>query len=193
MPAALQRSPAPATAATGQPDCQGGRQGAGQGQPYEDATLPELSRAGVLDDAGVRRGVRRVRCRWRRCDQAESAIIVSTLLDVDIDRDDAAALHSQVAAQIRQAIAGGEAKPGERLPPARHLAAVMGVNTNTVLRALRQLREEGLIEMRPRRGIHVTGTPQQGELRGRVAELVALARDVGCTRAELLEMVASAP
>jgi GntR family transcriptional regulator len=115
------------------------------------------------------------------------------LLDVKVDHDDSATLHSQVAAQIRQAIANGEAKAGERLPPAHHLAAVMGVNTNTVLRALRQLRDEGLVEMRPRRGIHVTGTPQQGELRGKVVELITLARNAGCTRAELLGMIANAP
>jgi DNA-binding transcriptional MocR family regulator len=72
------------------------------------------------------------------------------LLDVKIDRDEPTLLHDQVAAQIRRAIADGEAKPGERLPPARHLAAVMNVNTNTVLRALRLLRDEGLLELRPR-------------------------------------------
>ncbi len=43
---------------------------------------------------------------------------------------------TRVAAEIRRSIAEGEAKPGERLPPARDLAAVLGVNTNTVLRAL---------------------------------------------------------
>jgi DNA-binding transcriptional MocR family regulator len=36
--------------------------------------------------------------------------------------------------EIRHAIADGEAKPGERLPPARDLAAVLGVDTTTVLR-----------------------------------------------------------
>lgn len=114
------------------------------------------------------------------------------MFDVNIDRDDPARLHEQVAAEIRRAIADGEAKPGERLPPARHLAAVMGVNTNTVLRALRALRDEGLLEMRPKRGIRVVGTPAQSELRGRVAELVQLAREQGCTRADLLQMVADA-
>jgi DNA-binding transcriptional MocR family regulator len=54
------------------------------------------------------------------------------LLDVNIDREDASPLHEQVAAEIRRSIAEGDAKPGDRLPPARHLAAVMGVNTNTV-------------------------------------------------------------
>ena len=33
------------------------------------------------------------------------------MLDVKIDRDDPALLHEQVAAQIRQAIAAGEANP----------------------------------------------------------------------------------
>lgn len=37
---------------------------------------------------------------------------------------------------------------GDRLPPARDLAAVLGVNPNTVLRALRTLREQGLVEFR---------------------------------------------
>jgi GntR family transcriptional regulator len=115
------------------------------------------------------------------------------LLDVNIDRDDPAHLHEQVAAEIRRAIAEGEAKPGERLPPARHLAAVMGVNTNTVFRALRVLRDEGLLEMAPRRGIRVIGTPAESELKNKIAELVQLARQQGYTRAELHKMITNAP
>jgi GntR family transcriptional regulator len=115
------------------------------------------------------------------------------LLDVNLDREDRAPLHEQVAAEIRRSIAEGDAKPGDRLPPARHLAAVMEVNTNTVLRALRALRDEGLLEMAPRRGIKVVGTPQQSELRNRVAELVQLARQTGYTRGELVRMVTDAP
>lgn len=114
------------------------------------------------------------------------------MLDVNIDRDDPAHLHEQVAAEIRRAIAEGEAKPGERLPPARHLAAVMGVNINTVLRALRALRDEGLLEMRPRRGIRIVGTPAESEVRRKVAELVQVGRQQGFTRADLLRMVADA-
>jgi len=111
------------------------------------------------------------------------------LLDVNINRDDPAHLHNQVAAEIRRSITDGEARPGERLPPARHLAAVLGVNTNTVLRALRTLRDEGLIEMRPRRGIRVVGTPDQSEIRNKVAELVSIARQRGYTRSDLLQML----
>jgi len=82
------------------------------------------------------------------------------MLDVKVDRADPTDLYEQVAGEIRRAIAEGEAKPGERLPPAKDLAAVLGVNTNTVLRALRLLRDEGLLEFRRGRGISVTGTPE---------------------------------
>ena len=112
---------------------------------------------------------------------------------VNIDRNDAALLHEQVAAEIRRSIAEGDAKTGDRLPPARHLAAVMGVNINTVLRALRALRDEGLLEMAPRRGIRVTGTPAQSQARTKVAELIHLARQQGYTRDDLLKMVADSP
>jgi DNA-binding transcriptional regulator YhcF (GntR family) len=67
---------------------------------------------------------------------------------LEIDHASPVPLHEQVAAAIRRAIAEGEAGAGERLPPARDLAAVLGVNANTVLRALRTLREEGLVEFR---------------------------------------------
>jgi len=117
----------------------------------------------------------------------------STMLEIKVDRDDGALLHDQVAAQIRRAIAEGEARPGERLPPARHLAAVMQVNTNTVLRALRLLRDEGLLELRRGHGIRVSGTPERGALLTKANELVQLARESGYDRAELLEIIRQLP
>src|SRR5437588_6658522 len=97
----------------------------------------------------------------------------STMLEVKVDRSEPLELHEQVAAEIRRAIADGEAKPGERLPPARDLAAVLDVNTNTVLRALRRLRDEGLLEFRRGRGITVAGAPERGALVVRARELVS--------------------
>src|SRR5271165_5073830 len=117
----------------------------------------------------------------------------STMLDIKVDRDDPVLLHDQVAAQIRRAIADGEAKAGERLPPARHLAAVMHVNTNTVLRALRILRDEGLLELRQGHGIRVTGTPARGTVMAKAIELIQLARHNGYTRAELHEIIEQLP
>src|SRR5216117_501223 len=102
--------------------------------------------------------------------------MTSTIIIVKVNRTESLDLHEQVAAEIRRAIADGEAKPGERLPPARDLAAVLGVNTNTVLRALRQLRDEGLLEFRRGRRITVAGTPEQGAVIARARELVDFAR-----------------
>jgi GntR family transcriptional regulator len=106
-----------------------------------------------------------------------------------IDRADPTPLHDQVAAQIRRAIADGEAKPGERLPPARDLAAVMKVNTNTVLRALRALREEGLLEFRRGLGVRVSGTPQRSAVISRARELVRFARQQGYQQDELITII----
>src|SRR2546423_569264 len=119
--------------------------------------------------------------------------MASTMLGVKLDRDGPGDLHEQVAAEIRRAIADGEAKPGERLPPARDLAAVLGVNTNTVLRALRALRDEGLLEFRRGRGITVAGTPEQGAVTAKAKELLHFARHHGYRRDELIDLIESLP
>jgi len=111
------------------------------------------------------------------------------MLDVNIDRGDPTDLFEQVAGEIRRAIADGEAKPGERLPPAKDLAAVLDVNTNTVLRALRLLRDEGLLEFRRGRGISVVGTPERGAVVQRAKELVDFARRQGYRLDELVEII----
>ncbi|MGI8715369.1 MAG: GntR family transcriptional regulator [Solirubrobacteraceae bacterium] len=112
------------------------------------------------------------------------------MLDVKIDRSDPTFLHDQVAAEIRRAIADGEARPAQRLPPARDLAAVLGVNTNTVLRALRLLRDEGLLEFRRGHGATVTGAaPQRSVLITKARELAVLARELGYRRDELAEVL----
>lgn len=115
--------------------------------------------------------------------------MASTMLRVKVDRSEPVELHQQVAAEIRRAIADGEAKPGERLPPARDLAAVLGVNTNTVLRALRALRDEGLLEFRRGRGITVAGAPERGALVVRARELVSYARQQGYRLDELIRII----
>jgi DNA-binding transcriptional regulator YhcF (GntR family) len=111
------------------------------------------------------------------------------MLRVKIDQSDPTDLHEQVAAEIRRAVADGEAKPSERLPPARDLAAVIGVNTNTVLRALRTLRDEGLLEFRRGRGITITAHAEQGAVIARARELVSFARRHGYDRAELIHII----
>jgi GntR family transcriptional regulator len=112
---------------------------------------------------------------------------------VTIDHSSPVPLHEQVAAAIRRAIADGEAAAGERLPPARDLAAILGVNANTVFRGLRTLRDEGLVEFRRGRGVTVSGIgPGRSAVVARARELVALARSYGYRPDELAEIVAQA-
>jgi GntR family transcriptional regulator len=115
------------------------------------------------------------------------------MLDVKLDRAGPVPLHEQVAARIRRAIADGEAGPGERLPLAKDLAAVLGVNKNTVLRALHLLRDEGLLEFRRGRGITVAGTPQRGAVVTQVRKLVEVARRHGYGREEIIQMIRELP
>jgi GntR family transcriptional regulator len=114
-------------------------------------------------------------------------------MTVKVDRSDSTAVFEQVAGEIRRAILDGEAKPGERLPPARDLAAELDVNTNTVLRALRLLRDEGLLEFRRGRGVSVAGTPERAAVLEKARELVALSRSHGYRRDELMRIIESLP
>lgn len=111
---------------------------------------------------------------------------------IRLDDTDRRPLHEQVASGLRRAIAEGQA--GDHLPPAGDLAAALDVNTNTVLRALRALRDEGLLEFRRGRGIRIAS---QGETRGRfVEQLRALLRDAehcGYGRADVVKMIEELP
>jgi GntR family transcriptional regulator len=120
-------------------------------------------------------------------------LVSSEGLTLKVDRSDSTAVFEQVAGEIRRAILDGEAKPGERLPPARDLAAELGVNTNTVLRALRLLRDEGLLEFRRGRGVSVAGTPERAAVLEKARELVALSRSHGYRRDELMRIIESLP
>ncbi len=117
--------------------------------------------------------------------------MTSTMISVKVDRTETIALHDQVAAEIRRAIAEGEAGPGERLPLARDLAAVLGVNKNTVLRALHILRDEGLLDFQHGRGITVAGTAQQGVVVTRVRELLEFCRSQGYRNEDVVSIIES--
>jgi GntR family transcriptional regulator len=106
-----------------------------------------------------------------------------------LDRTNPTPLHDQVAAAIRRAISDGEAGPGDRIPQARDLATVLGVNRNTVLRALRLLRDEGLLEMGRGRDIRVTGTAERSAVTTKTQELIDFARNRGYHRDELIAII----
>ena len=111
------------------------------------------------------------------------------LRDVKVDKHDPTDLYEQVAAEIRRAIADGEAKPGERLPPAKDLAAILGVNTNTVLRSFETAsrRRTTGVPARPR---HLgRGDTRTRRRRPASKELVDFARHQGYRLDELVEII----
>ncbi|NLG83112.1 MAG: GntR family transcriptional regulator [Firmicutes bacterium] len=108
-------------------------------------------------------------------------------------------IYLQIVDQIKQAVAGGILRPGERLPSTRDLAIELAVNPNTVIKAYQVLEREGIIEIPRGRGAFVAASPRVGSeeerartLRASVERLVAEAYRLGCADEEVIAMVRSA-
>lgn len=113
----------------------------------------------------------------------------STMKVPQVNRNPSIALYDQVASEIRRSIADGEIGPGQRMPPAIDLADVLGVNKNTVIRALHILREEGLLDFTRGRGIRVVGTPERGAVIARINDLLEFARRQGYQSEEVVAII----
>jgi GntR family transcriptional regulator len=72
-----------------------------------------------------------------------------------IDFDGPVALYVQLANILRAKIKAGEFQPGRAIPSRKTLMQVYELGHLTVGRALDQLKEEGLIEYAPGRGMFV--------------------------------------
>ncbi|MFT3661709.1 MAG: GntR family transcriptional regulator [Gordonia sp. (in: high G+C Gram-positive bacteria)] len=70
--------------------------------------------------------------------------------------DSAGPIFAQLADAVRAELCAGRLHPGDKLPPAREVAAGLHVNVHTVLRAYQDLRDEGLLELRRGRGAVIT-------------------------------------
>lgn len=106
-----------------------------------------------------------------------------------LEPDSTGALHERIAAAVRRAIGTGEFAAGARLPTARQLAGQLGVNSNTVLRAYRQLSSEALIDLRPGRGAVVVGEANFARLYELTDQILYEARRLGVSRGELVALL----
>ena len=79
-----------------------------------------------------------------------------------IDPTKIAYVYMQMADHIADRIAKGDLRPGARLPGERDLAAEYGVANLTARRAVRELRERGLVVTLPAKGTFVA-YPQADE------------------------------
>ena len=79
-------------------------------------------------------------------------------------------VYRQIEERVRSLVAAGQLQPGDRLPAIRELAAILGVNHNTVARAYLDLAREGVISTRRGRRTVVAGTPDGKQMAGRRKE-----------------------
>jgi len=75
------------------------------------------------------------------------------MITVNLESSDP--LEEQVTQEIRRALARGEIVPGDNMPSVRQLAGDLGIHWNTVARAYRRLRDEGLLVVGRGRGVYV--------------------------------------
>ena len=114
------------------------------------------------------------------------------LIRIDASREEP--VFAQIAASIRGDIATGRVVAGERLPAAKQVAASLGVNPHTVLHAYQELRDEGLVDMRPGRGAVVTqAAAAAAELHDDIRALVARAAERGISPEMLASLIRGIP
>ena len=76
---------------------------------------------------------------------------------VHLDYRDSRPIYSQIISGLREQIAAGILKSGDKLPSVRDLAAELAINPNTIQRAYRQLELEGWIVSIQGKGSFISG------------------------------------
>lgn len=116
------------------------------------------------------------------------------------DPASAAQLHDQIVSQVREAVASGRLRPGDRLPTVREAADRLGISTGTVGRAYAALERQGVVYGDGARGTRVA-QPARGELpeaarretlEGLLRPVVVAAYHLGASEAELGDALRSA-
>lgn len=74
---------------------------------------------------------------------------------VRIDDESGSSIYEQIVARIREGVATGALRPGERLQPVRRLADELDIAPGTVARAYRELERLGVVETDGARGTRV--------------------------------------
>lgn len=96
---------------------------------------------------------------------------------------------AQLRDQIRGQVLSGELEPGTRLPTVRALATDLGLATNTVARAYRELEGLGVIETRGRAGSFVSGEGVERAAREATHAYVEQLRSLGVERDRAITLV----
>lgn len=79
----------------------------------------------------------------------------TTQFSVSIDDSSDQSIYEQIVAQVTEAVATGELRPGERLPTVRQLADVLDIAPGTVARAYSELESHGLVVTEGTKGTRI--------------------------------------
>jgi len=117
-------------------------------------------------------------------------------MHIRVSPADGVPIYLQIVNQVKYLVAAGRLAAGEELPPIRTLADRLTINPNTVARAYRELEVAGVVVKRGTTGTFVSaaGSPLARRervriLTGRIDALLAEARQLGFSSAELFELV----
>ena len=120
----------------------------------------------------------------------------STVLLLKANPSSGVPIYLQLMEQIKHAIETGALKPGEQLPSIRPLAEELLMNPNTVAKAYRELKHEGVVELRQGAGAFVSNkapTQQEAErlkaAQSLVAQGIQRLRDRGITDEEIRRLI----
>ena len=75
----------------------------------------------------------------------------------ELDRESGKPLGVQLSERLQGLVGGGRLRPGEQLPSVRQMAALAGVNVNTVRSVYAKLEQQGLLSSEHGRGTFVRG------------------------------------
>jgi DNA-binding transcriptional regulator YhcF (GntR family) len=108
---------------------------------------------------------------------------------VELDPASGTPPFEQIRSQVAARVADGSLQPGHRLPTVRGLAEELGVATNTVARAYRELEQAGVIETRGRAGSVVTGDRVASKAKAAAVAYLAETKALGLSTAEATALV----
>ena len=97
--------------------------------------------------------------------------------------------YEQIRSHVAEQVASGTLEPGDRLPTVRGLAEDLGVATNTVARAYRELEQSGAIETRGRAGSFVTGDQVTRKAKAAAVAYLAETRALGLSAEEATALI----
>ena len=105
---------------------------------------------------------------------------MSPKLHLQLDERSGVPVYRQMMDQLIYYVAGGTLRPGDQIPSIRELAAALGVNPTTVVKAYTELERAGVIEKRHGKGAfiapdaHALTLAEQDEALRRAAKQLAV-------------------